>query len=133
MSDHAPAIWLSSIPEIEDVPVDAVQVPFGLRRRRSVGDLTGLMQSIERWGLLMAIIIDRDGTLVLGWRRLEAFRLLRRATIPAQRLAAVLSLEEIWRWELHDARSVQHLTVEEKAAVWDANRQRYIYPAKGTP
>src|SRR6266446_8501313 len=98
MGEYGPAIWLSSIPETEEVPVEGVRVTP--RRRQSVGDLTGLMQSIQAHGLLMAIIIDRDGTLVLGWRRLEAFRLLHRPTILAQRLAAAFTHEQIWAREL---------------------------------
>jgi len=130
MSDHGPAIWLSTVPEIEEYLVEAITV--APRRRQSVGDITSLMQSIEQHGLLHAIIIDREGTLVLGWRRLEAFRQLHRLTIPAQRLADVFSLEQIWQRELEDARSVQYLTAEEKAATWDPERQRYIYPPKRT-
>lgn len=90
MSDHGPAIWVSSIPEIEDVPVDAVQVPFGLRRRR-VGPRSRPNASPT------SSASNRSGN-----------------------------------GKLEDARSVQYLTAEEKAAVWDAKKQRYIYPAKGT-
>ncbi len=128
MGEYGPAIWLSSIPETEEVPVEGVRVTP--RRRQSVGDLTGLMQSIQAHGLLMAIIIDRDGTLVLGWRRLEAFRLLHRPTILAQRLAAAFTHEQIWARELRDARSVQYLTERQKGAVWDVQKKRYVYPPK---
>jgi hypothetical protein len=130
MSDRGPAGWLSSVPEIEEYVVELITVTP--RRRQSVGDVTSLMASIEKHGLLHAIIIDRAGTLVLGWRRLEAFRQLQRPTIPAQRLADTLTEERIWEWELRDARSVQYLTPEERAAVWDAQKQRYVYPKKGT-
>jgi hypothetical protein len=58
-------------PFLEEMPVERIAV--GFRRRQSVGDLTSLMRSIERVGLLNPIIVTERGRLVIGWRRLEAF------------------------------------------------------------
>jgi hypothetical protein len=40
---------------------------------------SSLMRSIERVGLLNPIIVTERGRLVIGWRRLEAYRLLRKS------------------------------------------------------
>lgn len=87
-------------PHLEDVPVESIVV--GFRRRQSVGDLTSLVQSIERVGLINPIIITERGRLVIGLRRLEAYRLLRRTTITAHRLPGELSVDQIAEWELEE-------------------------------
>ena len=59
------------------------QVRVGQRVRASVGDLTALGASIEKIGLLHPVVLRPDYTVVSGLRRLEAFKALGRATIPA--------------------------------------------------
>jgi ParB family transcriptional regulator, chromosome partitioning protein len=46
------------------------------RIRKNSGDLTGLKESIQTFGLLNPIIIDMDNHLISGFRRLEAVKLL---------------------------------------------------------
>lgn len=54
--------------------VDAIEV--GVRHRREPGDLSTLVASIERVGLLQPITITPDGLLICGYRRLEAVKQL---------------------------------------------------------
>ena len=57
-----------------DRTLDSIVV--GTRYRKDPGDLTVLMESIERLGLIQPATITPDGVLVCGWRRLEAVRRL---------------------------------------------------------
>jgi len=54
--------------------VDSITV--GHRHRRDLGDLTGLVESIRRGGLLQPITITLDGHLICGARRLAAIKQL---------------------------------------------------------
>ena len=53
-----------------DRSVDSIVV--GERHRRDPGDLTPLMDSMKRVGLLQPVTITPDGFLICGYRRLEA-------------------------------------------------------------
>lgn len=53
------------------------------RQRTDLGDITALATSIKRLGLLQPIIVDRDGVLIAGCRRLSACRSLGWEDIPA--------------------------------------------------
>lgn len=57
-----------------DRSVSAIVV--GERHRRDPGDLTPLMDSLKRVGLLQPVTITPDGHLICGYRRLEAARKL---------------------------------------------------------
>ena len=65
-------------------PIRVDQVIIGARRRKSVGDVTGLMESMRENDLLHPIVIRNGNELVSGQRRLEAARLLGWPTIPAR-------------------------------------------------
>ena len=54
--------------------VDSIVV--GQRHRRNAGDLTTLMDSMKRVGLLQPVTITPDGYLICGYRRLEAAKRL---------------------------------------------------------
>ena len=54
--------------------VDSIVV--GERHRRNTGDLTVLMDSMKRVGLLQPVTITPDGYLICGYRRLEAAKRL---------------------------------------------------------
>lgn len=51
-------------------------VTLGPRVRKSLGDITGLAQSIAKLGLLQPIVVDQNGVLICGHRRLEACKQL---------------------------------------------------------
>ena len=72
------------------------EIVVGKRHRRELGDVASLARSIEQNGLLHPVVIRRDGRLIAGERRLEAFKLLGRTEIPATEV----DLEEIARGEL---------------------------------
>lgn len=56
------------------MPIDQIEVEG--RRRRDLGDLSALAESINRVGLLHPLVVTEAGRLVAGQRRLEACRLL---------------------------------------------------------
>jgi ParB-like nuclease domain len=72
------------------------EIVVGARHRRDLGDVASLARSIEQNGLLHPVVIRRDGRLIAGERRLEAYKLLGRTEIPA----TVVDLEEIASGEL---------------------------------
>ncbi|WP_193315237.1 ParB N-terminal domain-containing protein [Nostocoides sp. F2B08] len=62
-----------------DRQVDSIVV--GQRHRRDPGDLTSLVDSLKRVGLLQPITISPDGHLICGFRRLEAAKALQWRTV----------------------------------------------------
>jgi ParB-like chromosome segregation protein Spo0J len=62
------------------VPIASIKP--GTRHRRDMGDIEALAASIAEIGLLNPITVAKDGTLLAGQRRLEAFKLLGRTEIP---------------------------------------------------
>ena len=57
-------------------------IRIGRRSRKDPGDIKSLARSIEETGLIHPIAVTRDGSLVAGFRRIEAFKLLGRDEIP---------------------------------------------------
>jgi hypothetical protein len=60
--------------------IDSIKIDH--RFRREMGDVAALARSIEAIGLLHPITVDQDGKLLAGARRLAAFKILKRETIP---------------------------------------------------
>ena len=68
----------------KEIPIDNILVKKNIRTDPD-GELGGLMETIERHGLLQpVIVVPRDGSyeLVSGHRRLEAMRARNEATVP---------------------------------------------------
>lgn len=63
--------------------VDINQIQVSKRVRKDLGDLTPLMDSLKRYGLLNPITITKDYKLIAGQRRLESARQLGWTTIDA--------------------------------------------------
>ncbi|HOJ98760.1 MAG TPA: ParB N-terminal domain-containing protein [Termitinemataceae bacterium] len=63
------------------VPIDAIIVKK--RVRKDLGDLSSLMDSMRRYGLLHPILINKKNVLIAGHRRLEAAKQLGWRTINA--------------------------------------------------
>ncbi|MBP7494752.1 MAG: ParB N-terminal domain-containing protein [Spirochaetales bacterium] len=74
------------------------------RIRKSVGDLSSLMESMRKYGLLQPIVIDSENTLLAGYRRLEAARQLGWKTIP---VVVVNRTENLDRVEIELEENVQ--------------------------
>jgi len=58
------------------------EIKIGQRARKDSGDIPSLARSIETTGLIHPIAVGPDGSLIAGFRRIEAFRLLGRDEIP---------------------------------------------------
>ena len=58
------------------------RIIIGARHRKDMGDIDGLATSIFEHGLLHPVVIQPDGTLIAGERRLRAFQWLGRTEIP---------------------------------------------------
>jgi len=65
-------------------PIDKITVDRANRQRKDLGDLSDLLESIPRIGLINPIVIERDGTLRAGERRLTACRQLGWTAISVQ-------------------------------------------------
>lgn len=74
--------WSISVNSMRTEEVKISQIQVGDRIRKDMGDLLPLQVSIETVGLLQPIGITVGMQLVYGGRRLEAFKQLKRKTIP---------------------------------------------------
>ncbi len=108
------------------LPIDAIKIEN--RRREEFGDLAGLAQSISRHGLLHPLVVDDDGRLIAGERRLRACRSLGFLEVDVRRWGALsdaerdeIELEEnIRRKDLtQHERSKEIVRLAEKAAEVD--------------
>jgi N6-adenosine-specific RNA methylase IME4 len=64
-----------------NIPIDSIDVRG--RSRKQLGNIAELAASIERIGLLHPVVVTTDNKLVVGRRRIEAFKKLGRKEIPA--------------------------------------------------
>ncbi|MBX7056664.1 MAG: ParB N-terminal domain-containing protein [Leptospirales bacterium] len=64
--------------------VRVVDIKIGNRVRRDAGDLSELVESMRRLGLLQPVVIDADNRLIAGFRRLQAARELGWESIEAR-------------------------------------------------
>lgn len=63
---------------VSEIPIDGIVIAS----HRELGDLSGLIQSIETVGLLHPIVLTPDHRLVTGYHRIEAFKVMGKTTIP---------------------------------------------------
>lgn len=115
---------------IEDIKVDD--------DRRPLGDISGLVSSIQTSGLLHPITITQDHTLVAGTRRIAAYRALGLGQIPAhvitcQKLEAELAAidENLMRNELSAIEQGEYLTRREQVLTALGRRAPSGRPKKG--
>ncbi len=88
------------------------------RIRKNLGDISALMESMRKYGLLNPIMINTENELIAGHRRLESARRLGWDTIEVM----VLEKEdELGKLELEIEENVQrkNLTPEELAGAYD--------------
>ena len=84
------------------------------RVRKDLGDITGLMESMRRYGQLAPIIINRDYELIAGFRRLQAAKHLGWKSIEAV-MRDRLSDQQKLEVELEENLQRQQLSTEEVA------------------
>lgn len=89
-------------------------IVVGKRRREDMGDLHGLAESIEKYGLLQPIVIDEALHLVAGERRLNACRMLGWSSVPVRNVGD-LTEEERREIELEENDQRKALTDHERS------------------
>lgn len=89
-------------------------VKIGSRRRNDLGDIGSLAESLRRYGLLHPIVVDANGRLVAGERRLQAATLLGWTEIDA-RSVGDLSDAELREIELEENLRRKDLTPLERS------------------
>lgn len=77
------------------------EIIVGKRRREEMGDIQGLADSIQKFGLLHPVVVDEQKVLVAGARRLEACKLLGRNEIEVTFLGE-LSEQQLREIELEE-------------------------------
>lgn len=98
--------------EFIEYPIANIIVPEDRQRRKAEADDT-LIASIENNGLLQPIVLHSNGVLVVGERRLDAHRKLKRTTILA-RIFEKLSYIEQFECELQENLARKQLTWQEE-------------------
>lgn len=96
------------------VAIDAITV--GERRREDLGDMDALARSIERYGLIQPVVIDGNGRLVAGGRRLAACRQLGWSAIET-RAYGQLTDAELRELELEENLRRKDLTEAERSRI----------------
>ena len=66
------------------IPLNQILVDSEHRIRTDPGDLAALQKSIDKVGLLNAVVVDEKYKLVAGWRRLTACRNLGRKEVEVR-------------------------------------------------
>ncbi|AFG37967.1 ParB N-terminal domain-containing protein [Spirochaeta africana] len=56
-------------------------IRIGKRIRHDIGDISSLKESMKRYGMLNPVVITESGTLIAGYRRLQAARELGWSTV----------------------------------------------------
>jgi ParB family chromosome partitioning protein len=90
------------------------------RFRQDLGDIDGLAQSIRELGLLHPIVVQPDGRLIAGQRRLEACKQLGWTEIPVH----VVSLDDVLQGELQENTRRKDFTPTELVAIFRALADR---------
>ena len=93
--------------------VHIADIRIGPRHRKAMGDLKGLADSIAADGLLQPIVLTPNHELIAGGRRIAAFKLLKRATIPA----TIIDIDSIVRGEFIENALRKNLAASEKVAI----------------
>jgi N6-adenosine-specific RNA methylase IME4/ParB-like chromosome segregation protein Spo0J len=78
--------------EVQEIAIATIQ--RGERIRQDLGDIPSLAASIAKIGLLHPIVLDPQLKLIVGGRRLEAYRQLGRTRIPAMIAQSFTDIEQ---------------------------------------
>ena len=67
---------------VQEIEITTIKVRDGKRQRSDPGDVKALADSIDKYGLIQPIVLDPEGYLIAGGRRVAAHIHLGRTTIP---------------------------------------------------
>jgi N6-adenosine-specific RNA methylase IME4 len=96
--------------------MDIAGIQLGPRFRRDLGDIAQLAQSIAEIGLLHPIVINPNGQLIAGYRRLEACKKLGWKQVPVR----VVDLDNLLRGERDENVQRKDFTPSEAVAIAQA-------------
>jgi hypothetical protein len=96
-----------SIKDFAPIPIDSIKI--GSRLRKDLGDIASLAEDIREIGLLHSIVINQNGELICGLRRIEAFKLLGKSEIPAH----IVNLDDIVKGEISENTQRKDFSLEE--------------------
>jgi len=89
------------------------QIKVGSRFRKEVGELTGLIESIKKNGLINPILLTPEGELIAGYRRYLACKKLEMETIDAK----IVDVGDVKELEMDENLARKDFTLSEKAEI----------------
>ncbi len=98
-----------------DLSINAIRADG--RHRRDLGDLTPLTDSIRLVGLLHPVVVDPEGRLIAGGRRLEACRALGWSSVPTTVVDSLGSASLLLAAERDENTCRKDMNVSEKVAL----------------
>ncbi|HEX7422635.1 MAG TPA: ParB N-terminal domain-containing protein [Terriglobales bacterium] len=113
------------------IPVDQIVIDERHRIRKDAGDLTSLIASIQKVGLLNPIVVTEDYRLVAGFRRLSACRKLGWNEIEANVVSYKDDLLLLLDAEVEENLVRKDFTAEEIMAI-ETRRQEILRMLRGT-
>jgi 16S rRNA G966 N2-methylase RsmD len=93
------------------ISIDRIRI--GSRYRKDLGDIERLSKDIQENGLLQPVTVDENYTLICGYRRIEACKLIDIKEIPIH----LLDLEDIHNGELSENTMRKNFTFSEMVEV----------------
>lgn len=101
--------------KVKSVPIDSIQIPRAERQRKEI-DVSDILESIRRRGVLTPICITESGTLIFGERRLTAAKQCGHTEILARIAPNSLSELDLQTLELEENLMRAELPWQDKAA-----------------
>jgi ParB family chromosome partitioning protein len=99
------------------VQIDIDQIVIRKRVRKNLGDLTSLMESLKRHGLLNPVVINSRNELIAGHRRTEAARRLGWKTVEV-RIVDGRDEGDLVEMEIEENTQRKNLTSDELAEAY---------------
>ena len=106
-----------------DIAISDIKI--GTRHRKEMGDIPALAASIESIGLLHPVVLRPDKRLVVGARRIAAYRHLGRDKIPARTASNLAELSDFLRAEADENTCRKHFDPVEGVGLAAAIRKAY--------